>query len=271
MPPLKQIKKTAKGQSLDDTVAFYLDLDKDGKLPCFVTFLNIKYRGVLFTQDSKGGFVHKSELSGLAKAYGISYSTIRTHISLCIKQGWIKKSKNGYKLISIHSIIPIKKLAFRASSKKELLLKITEIGITRELVKRIAAGNVADGSTRTLWKPLLQSKDYSLTVRETAKLFNRKSAMTGTRIQGRLKLSGKIKIEKDSRELCPIEGNLATLNSPEYRGRCFTFNGTIRERLRNNLIPVIRERKADPLKALLKGCKKALRRDVESKGGMAYV
>lgn len=124
--------------------------------------------------DRTGGYFSRSKLRFEAKRLGVSENTLRITLGKLVKQGWARRTTNGWVLVSMNKIasslgVELTKFKIKAKNLKEFKEKIAyvEIAILERKVK-----------IKTLKTNGIESAT-TLSCKELAKRLGYKSAMTG--------------------------------------------------------------------------------------------
>jgi hypothetical protein len=239
-------------------IEFYATLRREGLLNLWVKLMKLKHRNLTKKgKDLTGGFIHIKNIKAIAKQIEIPYHTLRNHLMRMYQEGWLRKIKTGYRILSWTKItllynIEIKKLKIFAYTLKELTAKITEAFVPRHIKSQVYSQRKSQGLTtqKNLVTALVVEEEFSLSVRQVSKALGFKGAMSGSRKLKELETKGKVQIKRKSTYVCEIQDFHYFGRLEENKSKCFINEGQVFRRERSNVIPLLKH--DDALSKLMK-------------------
>lgn len=208
--------------------------------------VNGKARFVNHSTDATGGFVSNKGLKKLSSDLGYNWNTFRKLKADLVNLGWLYECKTGYKLISqerliksIDSNLELKKIIIYGKDKKELneniALSLIKNSISQQVFKR------SNGESKHWNKKKLSCAKttdlYTLSTRTMMKRMGYKTPATISRLQRKLEVDGKLKVERRNTYVCTIKQfPLVYTYDRSLKGCCFKRDGAVYKRECNNLI-----------------------------------
>lgn len=244
---------------IEKTIEFYANLNKAGLLTLHCTFNKIKYRKVVESgsysfktkkgktrtmptySDDAGGFFLKSEVKTMANEFGKNYQTFRKQVSKMVSIGWLIPTQTGYRCIGKQKLFNkygkyLNKLSFHAPTKAEVLktaaIRFLKVNYAQQLYRQYKCPARKHKHARAL----LESKDYTVSIRKLQKVLGYKTPMSGLKMEKILEREKLITIEKRSEPLCHAAHYpfLVKLDESLIK-KCFYVGSTVYQRLTNNI------------------------------------
>jgi len=160
-------------------IAHIIELRKQNLLKYWVTYLKIKKycngRGYISRSNTRHCCVTK-------------YSTFINHINKMIKLGWIRKSRNGYFLVSYRIVAGLESIEILGDSENELRARAAALAFDRSIICQIykeAGNNIVKRKQHLARKKggRIDVSKYSVGVRWFSNLFGYASPTSGSKIE----------------------------------------------------------------------------------------
>lgn len=226
------------GMHLRRNVEFIVESRKSGTLKYWVTYLRIHK----FANTS--GYISKFNTR---KCCDGKYSTFMSHVNKMIEMGWMRRIKNGYRLVSYKKFTGMRAIRIYGKSVKELVARAARCAWDYSVTKQICKVFKNDPDSKKKRLILKKSNgidvsEYSVSVRWFMNLMGYASATSGSRVEKLMEEFELVSIKRQSEflfDVCDQEAWAVFRKTPDTGPRIFLKGFHVYRRKINLLTPLL--------------------------------